>query len=541
MNKTVRTTYGPYPLLVCSRSRLSSIAWLILISLFAACDSEKEEVKPNIILILADDLGYGDPEFMNPNSRIPTPNLNRMADEGLVFTRAHAAASVCTPTRYSMLTGRYPWRSRLKKGVLWIWDPPLISEKEFTLGEMLQHQGYHTACIGKWHLGWHWPSRDGIPASMENEGRNVDYTRKIEGGPLDCGFHYYFGDDVPGFPPHAFIENESMLEIPERWHTGNPWTAGAMAMNWTYEDLLPTLFKKAEEYIRTRNSEDSNTPFFLFLSLNAPHTPIAPLSEFIGQSEAGRYGDFVTQTDHSIGEVFSVLTELDIDRKTLVLFTSDNGAVPFDGEKYTGQFGSLYTTGHNPNGELRGIKSDAWEGGHRIPFIARWPGKIEPGKSDALLSLTDLMASFADLTGFQLADSLAVDSYSILPLLISEKSGPRESLVTQSGNGILSYQKEHWKLIMSSGSGGSWSKPGGELPIVSEKGDSVYWKNIQLYDLDRDPGENNNLAEIKPEIAMELASELAQLIIRGRSTPGPALSNDHPGDWDEIKWIYKLF
>lgn len=510
----------------------------IIILTLLGCSEKPTQDLPNIIIILADDLGYGDPEFMNPDSKIPTPNLNRMAADGLSFTNAHAPAAVCTPTRYSMLTGRYPWRSRLKQGVLWIWDPPLIRPGEFTMGKMLRENGYHTACIGKWHLGWDWPTSDGKPATMENEGRNVDYSKPIMNGPLTAGFDYYFGDDVPGFPPHAFIENDHPLVWPSDWHNGSPGAPGAMAPGWTYEGLLPALTEKAEDYIRERTMKNKGQPFFLFFSMNAPHTPIAPAAEFIGKSEAGRYGDFVFQADHSVGRILETLRILDIEENTLVIFSSDNGAVPFDGENYTGKFGSIYEYGHNPNGNLRGVKSDAWEGGHREPFIAWWPGKIHPGKSAALISQTDLFATFAELTDFRYSDTIASDSYSILPILLNSAEEPmRKSLVKQSGNGILSIQQGKWKLIMSSGSGGSWSYPKGELPVSTFSGGILTWQNVQLYNLEDDLEEQYNVAGQFPEVTAGLAELLAEQIKNGRCTDGPLLKNDGPQIWRQVEWL----
>jgi len=509
---------------------------IMLAVLLVACNTRKEPM-PNVILILADDLGYGDVEFLNPDSRIPTPNLNRMAEEGIAFTNGHAPASVCTPTRYAILTGEYPWRSSLKQGVLWIWDPPLIRSNAFTLPKMMREQGYHTACIGKWHLGWHWPTTDGRRASLKNQGRNVDYTQPIGGGPLEAGFDYYFGDDVPGFPPHAFIENDRVVEIPSDWQDGGPGAPGAKAPGWRYEDLLPTLSTKAVSYLEKKAKEEKRQPFFLFLSLNAPHTPIAPAEAFTGKTTAGPYGDFVYQVDHTLGEVLEALKDYGMVRNTLVIFSSDNGAVPFDGTNYTGAFGSIYTYGHDPNAPLRGVKSDAWEGGHREPFIAYWPGTITAGRSDAPVSLTDMVATLADLTGYELPDTVAADSYSFLPLLKGESDRSRASLVTQSGNGILSIQRGEWKLIMSSGSGGSWSEPKGELPYPESVNGILALKNVQLYNLESDISESNNLADQHPEIIMELAELLARQILQGRSTEGSALRNDGPGTWKQVEWV----
>lgn len=497
---------------------------------------------PNIILILADDMGYGDAGCLNPDSKIPTPNIDRLAEEGISFTNAHAPASVCTPTRYGILTGRYPWRSRLKQGVLWVWDKPLIEENRLTIGKMLQIQGYTTACIGKWHLGWNWPTVDFLPATVKNEGRNVDYTKSILNGPTSKGFDYYFGMDIPSLPPHCFIENDKVMVIPDDWFDGKGGAPGAMAPGWKYEDLLPSVTEKALEYIEGNATNNPDQPFFLFFSVPAPHTPIAPADEFIGKSLAGRYGDFVFQLDYSIGKILQTLEKLNIAENTLVIFTSDNGAVPFDGTDYIGEFGSLFEYGHYPNGILRGVKSDIWEGGHREPFFARWPGHIPPGKvTGELLSLSDLMATFAALTGFELPDSTAEDSYNMLEAILGKNEKPvRESLITQSGNGILSIQKGDWKLITSSGSGGSWSEPRGEPADFEQGEDSNRWINIQLYNLAEDIQEKVNLAEKYPEKVEEIINILAMDIRNGRSTPGPSMKNSGPEVWRTISWISKI-
>jgi arylsulfatase A len=512
---------------------------LVLICLFTGCNQGEKEKCPNIILILADDLGYGDPGYLNPDSKIPTPNLDDLAKEGISFTDAHAPASVCTPTRYGILTGRYPWRSRMKQGVLWTWSNPLIEEDRLTIGKMLQMQGYTTACIGKWHLGWNWPTYDSLPPVLMDKTTNVNFNRTIENGPVTRGFNYYFGVDIPSLPPHCFIENDRVVASPDEWYEGPGGAPGPMISGWKFENLLPTLTKKAIEYIEDKATNDPKHPFFLFFSLSSPHTPIAPADEFIGKSKAGRYGDFVFQTDYSIGKVLRTLDRLNIADNTLVIFTSDNGAVPFDGTNYVGEFGSIYKYGHNPNGDLRGVKSDAWEGGHREPFIARWPGHIPAGKvSGELLSLTDLMATFAALTGFKLPDSTAEDSYNMLDIFLGSGSSiSREAIITQSGNGILSIQQGDWKLITSSGSGGSWSEPRGELTCGKLSDDLIHWSNIQLYNLSGDLQEKGNLADRYPEKVNELIIKLAQDINNGRSTPGPVLKNDGPKTWTNISWI----
>lgn len=267
----------------------------------------------------------------------------------MIFTQDHAPSAVCTPTRYSILTGNYSWRSTKKSGVAWLWDPSLIHKEDYTLGEMLQSKGYHTACIGKWHLGLHWPIKEGhLPQA---DGRNIDYEQAITGGPIELGFNYYFGDDVPSFPPHAFIENDKVTVLPTGWwEAGKVGAPGAMVPDWRYENLLPKISEKAIKYLADRTINHPKDPFFLFFSLSAPHTPIAPSKLFLGSSGAGNYGDFVVEIDHYIGVLLDTLDQLGISDQTLVIFTSDNGPTNMDGNNYVGEIGSVLTHGHNSAG-----------------------------------------------------------------------------------------------------------------------------------------------------------------------------------------------
>lgn len=509
--------------------------------LLGCTHSEKQPSDPNIILIYADDLGYGDVETLNQASKIPTPHINKLADEGISFTNAHAPASVCTPSRYSLLTGQYSWRSTMKKGVKWVWERPLIKENDFTVAHMLQQQGYTTALIGKWHLGWNWPTIDGKPATLQNEGRNVDYSQPIKGGPVSCGFDYYFGDDTPSFPPHAFIENDRVVVKPTEWlEPGQAGIAGAMAPGWRYEDLQTKITDKALEFISRQVSENPEKPFFLFYSSSAPHTPIAPREDFAGKTNAGKYGDFVYEMDYHIGRIISTLDSLNISENTMVIFTSDNGPTNQDGTNYTGEIGSLLKYDHNSSGTYRGIKSDAWEGGHRVPFIVKWPGEIKPGStSDALACQVDLMATFAAMLKAELPKEKAVDSYNMLPALTKGNSY-RNALVTQSGEGILSIQKDNWKLIASSGSGGKWSLPAGNLPELINEDGRLSWKNVQLYNIEKDPDEKENLARQNSEKTHELLILLKEYIINGRSTPGENIPLDAEELWNEVAWIKEL-
>jgi arylsulfatase A len=493
---------------------------------------------PNIIIIMADDLGIGDIQAYNPTSSIPTPHINTLAKQGISFTNAHATASVCTPSRYSLLTGRYSWRSRLKRGVLWMWDPPLIEENRFTMGEMLQKKGYTTACIGKWHLGWDWPTIDGNSAK-KSEGSNVDYTKPIKNGPLTRGFTFYFGQDIPSLAPHVFIENERVVTQPTAWLSGPAGWPGAMEPGWKYEDLMPTITSKAIAFVREQTVQRKNQPFFLFFSLSAPHTPIAPHKNFVHQTKVGPYGDFVYEMDYHVGRLLKTIDSLNIGENTLIIFTSDNGGINADGKNYTGEIGSLLKLGHNSNGQFKGLKSDAWEGGHRIPFIARWSGKIKPNKvSDVLFSQVDLMATFSAITGDKLPPGVAEDSFNMLPALLKPAhKNIRQALVTQSGNGILAIQNQQWKLILSSGGGGKWSNPVGELPHLLNRGKNPLWENIQLYDLLHDIEESRNVASLYPAKVSELMNLLKKYVLEEKSNPVRSVLKQPFTLWPEVQWV----
>ena len=497
---------------------------------------------PNIIFILADDLGYGDIQTLNPASSIPTPNINLLANEGLSFSNAHSTSSVCTPSRYSFLTGQYSWRSRMKKGVCWIYDPPLIEKEQITIGEMLSNQGYKTACIGKWHLGWNWPTNDGLPAA-KNNGMNVNYSEPIDDGPISRGFDYYFGQDTPSLPPHVLIENDQVVTPPIDWLSGPGGMPGHMSPGWKYENLMHTLSEKAVNYIRDQVKNDPMTPFFLYYSMSAPHTPIAPHHDFKNKTEIGPYGDFVFEMDYHVGRIINTVDSLGIGDKTIIIFTSDNGGINEDGINYTGVVGSLINHGHNSNGMLRGIKSDAWEGGHRIPFIVRWPNQIRSNTtSHALISQVDMMATFAAISGTTLPEEAGEDSFNLLPIFNDPShQGVRDALVTQSGNGVLAIQKGDWKLILSSGGGGSWSHPKGELPTKVEKKGNFEWENIQLYNLKNDKAEIQNLASNQKDKVDELMRLLKNYIVTGRSkAPLHKSGEENIELWEEVKWVDQI-
>jgi arylsulfatase A-like enzyme len=483
--------------------------------------------KPNIVYILADDMGYGDLACQNPDSKIPTPYLDRLAAEGIRFTDAHSPSAVCTPTRYGILTGRYCWRTQLKSSVLWPWDAPLIEAERLTVPKLLQQNGYHTACIGKWHLGWNWPTHDGASINdtvaqgawnskvRDPWGANVDFTKPIKDGPTTRGFDYYFGTAVPNFPPYCFIENDRTVGLPtEMKPTSMFGTPGPMLPGWKLVDILPGLTEKAVEYVGER-ARESDRPFFLYMPLTAPHTPIVPAPEFQGKSEAGLYGDFVHQVDWTVGQVMNALQRHGFRENTLIIFTSDNGSPARNGKGASGPAGSVVKeTGHHPSWKLRGMKADIWDGGHRVPFLARWPEHIRPGTTcDELICHSDLMATCAAILDEPLPNDAAEDSCNILPALLGEKREKpiREAVVHHSGNGVFAIRQGTWKLITHLGSGG-WTKP---VSVKPEPGGP----QGQLYSMDTDLSEQRNLWLERPDIVNRLTALLEKYKADGRSVP----------------------
>jgi len=478
---------------------------------------------PNIVIILADDMGYGDLACQNPQSKIPTANLDQLAREGVRFTDAHSPSAVCSPTRYGLLTGRYCWRTNLKRDVLRCWDRPLIEPGRLTVGKMLKGRGYDTACIGKWHLGWDWPTKNDEPPvgigrwSEPDSGANVDFTKPIANGPTTRGFDYYFGTAVPNYPPYCFIENDRTVGVPTvakpKGMFGCP---GPMLEGWRLEEILPALQKKAVEYIDAKGGRVENAafgqqrgrPFFLYLPLTAPHTPIAPLSTFQGKSRAGAYGDFVHQVDHVVGEVVKAVKRNGFADNTLIIFTSDNGSPGRDGTDMSGDANSVRRYGHNPSHIYRGIKADIWDGGHRVPFVAKWPGRIEPGSvSDEPVCLADVMATCAAIVGATLPADAAEDSYNILPALTGEKVDKpiREAIIHHSVKGMFAVRQGRWKLVLGKGSGG-WSNEGKDIDLPG-----------QLYDMKQDPSENKNLYAKRPDVVERLTGLLEKYKKQGRS------------------------
>jgi len=400
-------------------------------SLFCIATSAFAAERPNIVVILADDLGYGDVQCYNPQrGKIPTPHIDRLTSQGMQFTNAHSSSGVCSPSRYTLLTGRYHWRTRLQSGIVGYLGRPLIAADRLTIAGLAKQQGYHTACIGKWHLGWDWnippgqrslfaPRRRTFADATDRHRRAWQevYSRPIGGGPTTRGFDEYFGTDVPNWPPYCFIENDRTLGIPttflpkELFRKNLASLPGPALEDWKLEAVLPALADRASDYIKRRAK--SKQPFLLYLPMTSPHTPLAVNKQWRGKSKLdSAVADLVMETDDVVGQVLSALRENGVEDQTLVIFTSDNGFAPYTGAK------QLEDQGHFPSGRFRGYKGDAWEGGHRVAFTVRWPGVVKPGTAcKQLVHHADVMATIADILGTQIPDNAGEDSYSLLPLL----------------------------------------------------------------------------------------------------------------------------
>ena len=480
--------------------------------------------KPNIVFILADDLGYGDVKCNNPAGKIPTPNLDRLAQNGMRFTDAHAPSSVCTPTRYAVLTGRYAWRTRLTTGVLWQWDKPLIDEGRLTVPALLREHGYRTAALGKWHLGLNWTFASAEAAKRLAKGlgdsatcADIDWSKPITGGPTARGFDYYFGVNAPNFSPYAFIENDHIVgpaptKVFQKIDGRLNLNAGPAQEGFDRKKIAPTLAHKAVEWIEN-SAKTPDKPFFLYLALTGPHSPIIPNDEFKGKSGIGDYGDWVMEMDWTVGEVVAALKKTGLDKNTLILFTSDNGP-----EHWNYEEAKEYK--HYAMGPLRGVKRDTWEGGHRVPFIASWPGHVPAGTTNAeVICHVDLMATAAAIVGAKLPANAGEDSYNILPGLQGEKLDKpiREATVHHGCNGRLAIRQGNWVYI--DGKTGEDSK------------EPVWFKNERgyantpnqypgvLYDLSQDLAEHRNLYGEHPEVVKRLKALLEKYKHEGRSAP----------------------
>ena len=482
---------------------------------------------PNIVLILTDDLGYGDPGCNNPESKIPMPNVNGLAKSGLRFTDAHSPSAVCTPTRYGILTGRYAWRTWLKRGVIGGYTPPLIEPGRATIATVLKSRGYATGFFGKWHLGLGWTRMNGFTPTWRDAekfrkgssqdadpstGLNADFSKPVQGGPLDHGYDdaYFTAACSTIDGPFVFIDKNRTAGLPDRQvsefydmtkgEEGSP-REGWIAQGYKLEDVDFHFTKRAVSFIEKARTDALDKPFFACLFLSAPHTPWLPPDLVKGKSADGPRGDLVMLADWCVGEIIQALDRLGAAENTLLIFSSDNGPHPG-------------TNGHRSEGPLRGLKSQIWEGGHRVPFIARWPERVRPGSvSDEPVCLVDLLATFARLAGARLPEDAGPDSYDVYPALLGGKrAGPiREALVSHSENGTFAIRQGEWKLILDTKTSGGWMAPAGKPPVPGTPG--------QLYNLPEDPGEQNDLWEKRPEIVARLNALLEKYKTEVRSAP----------------------
>lgn len=477
------------------------IALIVLAGILVSDCQATGTKKPNVVIILADDLGMGDLGCYNKDSKIPTPHLDKFAKQSMRFTDAHSPSAVCTPTRYGLLTGRYAWRSKLKRGVLGGYDPLLIEPNRMTIAGLMKRAGYHTACIGKWHLGL-------------GNAKKTDYAKPLTPGPNTVGFDYFFG--IPAsldMTPYVYVENDRPVQAPtktvegskhRRQDGGGFWRGGPIAPDFKHDEVLPTLTKKAVEYIEQQSKTDQ--PFFLYLPLSAPHTPWLPTKEFRGKSKAGYYGDFVVQVDWSIGQVLEALERNKLTNNTIVIVTSDNGS--------HWPVADINRWQHLANLIFRGQKADIWEGGHRIPFIARWPGKIPANsESNETICLTDLFATMADLVDHKMKKNQGEDSYNLWPVLRNEKRTEplREATVHHSMAGVFAIRQGDWVLIEGLGSGGFTAPRTIQPKKDGPKG--------QLYNMAKDIRQQNNVYLENPAVVERLHALLEKYQKSGHSRP----------------------
>ncbi|WP_455674083.1 sulfatase family protein [Phocaeicola sp.] len=506
------------------KNRLT-LAGILTTSLLSGNAYAQEKANPNIIFILADDMGYGDVSALNKESKIRTPCIDSMVQDGVSFGDAHSSSSVSTPTRYGLLTGRYNWRSPLKEMVLWGTETALIPPTRTTMASFLKRQDYHTACIGKWHLGWDWP---GIEKGIDS----IDYTRPISKGPTTVGFDYFYG--ICGsldMAPYVYIENDRVTAIPDHATEGKGlqfWRKGMTAPDFKHEETLPHFKDKAVAYIQEHANDKQ--PFFLYLPLPSPHTPILPSKSFQGKSGIGDYGDFVMETDWVVGEILKAVEKAGIDENTLIVFTTDNGCSP------AADIQSMNKLGHYPSYIYRGAKADLFDGGHRVPCVIQWKKKLSRGTVDQTICLTDFFATFAALTNTELQGYEGEDSYNLLPLLYNPdfKETIREATVHHSIYGEFSIRKGDWKLLISPSSGG-WSAPTPDAAIKQNL------PALQLYNLQDDPGETKNICMENRSIVHELLILLRKYIQDGRSTPGVPQANDDNGEWKQLEQVFQSY
>lgn len=514
-----------------------TIVFIVGMLFFSCGNNTVKKDNPNIIYILADDLGYGDISAFNENGKINTTNIDQLAHDGIKFNDAHTSSAVCTPTRYGILTGRYNWRTRLKNGVLTGVSEALIPNTRTTVASMLKEKGYHTAFMGKWHLGWDWGLKDSTRESTTGWNKtdfdNIDFTKRVQNVPNDLGFDYAYGfSGSLDMAPYVYVENGQVTAQPDRVTVNKEkytwWREGPTGSDFDHEDVTPNLFRKANNFIVEKSK--AKEPFFLYLALPSPHTPILPTEEWLNKSQLNPYADFVLMIDHYVGELVKTLENEGMTENTIIVFTSDNGCSP------EADFKLLSEKNHDPSGGLRGHKADIFEGGHRVPFIVKWPSNIKKGvTSDQLICTTDFMATCADIINYKLGDDEGEDSFSFLDRLLDtgDKEISREDIIHHSINGSFAIRKGDWKLIMCQGSGGwSFPRPNAKKAVL----DSL--PPIQLYNMREDQSEMQNLVDKHPNIVEELKVLLLSYIQEGRSTSGSAQKNDEIDFiWEQVELL----
>jgi len=476
--------------------------------------------RPNVVIILADDLGYGDVQGYNPQrGKIPTPSMDRLCVQGMRFTDGHSSSGVCSPSRYTLLTGRYHWRTRLQSGIVGVFGAPLIAPDRLTIAGLAKRHGYRTACIGKWHLGWDWPVEPAQRALLQGarrKGKDDEapiadaahlaawqgvFSQPIPGGPTARGFDEYFGTDVPNWPPYCFIENNRTVGIPSeflpRHLLGGPEhlasLPGPAVKDWKLDAILPALGDRAcatiDRWAKTKE------PFLIYMPLTSPHEPLAVNKPWRKKSGLNLYADFVMETDAVVGRVLEALDKAGVSDNTLVIFTSDNGKASYTGAA------DLEKMGHYSSGPLRGYKTSVYEGGHREPFVVRWPGMVKPGSMcGQLVHHADILATLAAILGDALPASAGEDSFSLLPLFKGSDQAVRGNAVSCAANGTPGLRMGEWKYVAN-------PRP-------------------ELYNLAEDIGEAKNLAADKPELVEQMKMLLEKIIREGRSTPGEPQKND---------------
>ncbi len=484
----------------------------LFLSLIASASAE---TFPNIVLLYADDMGYGDLAIQNPESKIPTPHLDQLAKRGVRFTDAHSSSGVCTPSRYALLHGRYHWRKF--HGIVNSFDQSVMDDERTTLPELLKSKGYRTACIGKWHLGWDWNAikspearlqsiADGSTTVQAYDVDAFDWSKPIPGGPLAHGFDYYFGDDVPNFPPYAWFENDRLTQTPTvQRSTPSPtgegnWETrpGPSVEGWDYWAVMPTLTDRAVQWI---GQQSADTPFFLYVPFTSPHAPIVPDNEFAGKSRAGAYGDYVCQTDESVGRILHAIEAKGLRENTLVLFTSDNGP-----ETYA--YARIKNFEHRSMGPLRGLKRDLYEGGHRVPCIASWPAALPQGEvRDGLISQIDFYATIASIVEASIPSGSAEDSYDQFEFITGRSASKRLTLVHNTNKNGYALRHGDWVYLTTQS--GAVSK----VPdwFDRENGYAINPHPGELYNLRDDLAQRKNLYADHPEIVKDLATRLEQL------------------------------